>query len=879
MIRHHPGHVPHLDLTPKLNRPLSFWQPLDYLRLLYWVFYFPQALRWYVDTYGGGDIPFKPRNFRSVLTTLLENRVHRQLFFQSVLLSVAVPAIAAWLLALTPIQNDWNTMVYGVAYGLFFVLLTILFLFLSTAIGSIVMIALSIAGSVGLEITYGYSDILSSAGTSFIFGLAAGISIGMVTGLSLASQGGVKTYGLAGTAVGAVLALVVGIVSSLDPVLRANTISIRVVSFFIGWLLAYLRVDVYILGILLGIFSPDLSYAVIPTTRLALPGTTRSIQKWLSRDLAAAVDNINELARYTLQSPSIIQAVNLHLRQLPDDQVVYFVGELAKSPFDWELVRLVSATFSPFPWKAPLRTENPVRAAAAGFWLLHDGAPAAASQAFAVVRDYLYGEEMHALATGLGIFEAAQNTAEIAAIEPPDFPNSPSLHAATWRAMQRFCNVISDTKTVTGSVSRTARAFASNRALGELKHILDYVEEVPEAERQLVEAIARQWRNALLDVAKSVGEESIEQPIRNPYVVGDPVEGNLFVGRDDILRQLEELWLMGQQMQSVVLYGHRRMGKTSILRNAAATVGAGLRMVYVNMLRSASASRDSDVLIAMTDEMAETLNVPAPSDSEFEAQPYRAFERYLKRVIGALGENETLILAIDEFEKLEALIAEQKLSADFIAYLRGLVQMSPKLGFAFAGLHTLEEMTADYFNPFFASVIPIRVGFLPLGAVQQLLANPNTEFPLDYRSEALERIYLLTAGQPYLVQLLGFQLVRRYNDQVFEQGRRRGQSFSVEDVEAVVESAEFFQRGRYYFTGVWDQAGRDVPEQQLVLKALAPRAAGLKLADLESATHLEAATLERALKLLLRHDVVEQGEQNYRVIVELFRRWVVRQMI
>ncbi len=46
--------VPKLDLAPKLKRPLSLWNPLDYLRLLYWVFYFPQALHWYVEIWGGG---------------------------------------------------------------------------------------------------------------------------------------------------------------------------------------------------------------------------------------------------------------------------------------------------------------------------------------------------------------------------------------------------------------------------------------------------------------------------------------------------------------------------------------------------------------------------------------------------------------------------------------------------------------------------------------------------------------------------------------------------------------------------------------------------------------------------------------------------------
>ncbi|MBK7200503.1 hypothetical protein [Candidatus Amarolinea dominans] len=44
--------VPRLDLAPRLKRPLSLWNPLDYGRLLYWAFFFPQAIRWYIETFG-----------------------------------------------------------------------------------------------------------------------------------------------------------------------------------------------------------------------------------------------------------------------------------------------------------------------------------------------------------------------------------------------------------------------------------------------------------------------------------------------------------------------------------------------------------------------------------------------------------------------------------------------------------------------------------------------------------------------------------------------------------------------------------------------------------------------------------------------------------
>jgi hypothetical protein len=77
-----PNPVPRLDLAPKLKRPLSLWNPLDYLRLLYWVFYFPQALRWYVDTFGGGYIPEREMNWRKGWEILRHNPILRLLLLQ-----------------------------------------------------------------------------------------------------------------------------------------------------------------------------------------------------------------------------------------------------------------------------------------------------------------------------------------------------------------------------------------------------------------------------------------------------------------------------------------------------------------------------------------------------------------------------------------------------------------------------------------------------------------------------------------------------------------------------------------------------------------------------------------------------------------------------
>jgi hypothetical protein len=444
----------------------------------------------------------------------------------------------------------------------------------------------------------------------------------------------------------------------------------------------------------------------------------------------------------------------------------------------------------------------------------------------------------------------------------------------TWNTLNGFRRVVEDTKLVLNGTSKTARSLALNRAIGELTTILNNADTIPQAEQGLIVDIAKTWTTALEGIAQDIGNITITEPIQNPYVIGDPVEGSLFVGRDDIMRQLEELWVMSPQLQSVVLFGHRRMGKTSILRNIANCLGSDVMVVYINLQRLGTVSEGmGEVLMAMSDSITDALQIPPPEDEALLRLPQRTFERYLTKVVREMSQ-KGLIIALDEFEMIEELIEAGQIPANFIGVLRSWVQLHSKVAFVFAGLHTLEEMTADYFQPFFASIIPISVGFLEPAATRQVLTNPNDDFLLNYTGEALDLIYRLTSGQPYLVQLIGFLLVRRYNDQVFESGHSRDSTLTVEDVEAIINNPEFFSQGRYYFTGVWKQAAEGSIGQQEILIALAISDKRLNVNHLCKITGLDETVINDALKTLKRHDVVKENNQHFQIVVELFRRWV-----
>nr|WP_293110010.1 AAA-like domain-containing protein [Okeania sp. SIO2F4] len=748
------------------------------------------------------------------------------------------------------------------------------------AFGVAVGVAFSVASDVALGVAGGIQKGVQES-------VAYGVAFGVVGGVARGMAGGV-TYGVAyGVAGGVARGVALGVAYGV-----AGGVAFGV-AFSVAYGVAIWHPENWLIGVGLNLISiQNRSWFLPIITPIPLPLLTTRLKFWLRKDWQLGLENINQLLRYSLQFVPVVNAINQVLAEIPSEQMIYRISQLAENPYDWNLVKFASASlveelkleffrgldiFSlSIVLSAPTRSNTPSRAIAAGFWYLYEQEPEKATAAFEKVRSLLYGEEMFLLAQTLTQFRLATSPYTIVEIQIPNFPPEPHLRPTTWEALKGLGRVVEDTQLILKATSKSAPAFALARAIGQLKEILDNADALPQSERGLIVRIAQTWQKALESIATNVEDTSITEPIENPYVIGDPVEGYLFVGCEDIMRQLKELWVMNSQLQSVVLFGHRRMGKTSILRNVAKSSGADVQVVYVNLQGLGAISQGmGEVFLAISDEISDTINLPPPETDELLRLPQRTFKFYLKQATQKL-ENKGLIIALDEFETIEELINAQQLPPNFMAVLRGFVQMSPKIAFAFAGLHTLEEMTEDYFQPFFASVIPIRVGFLNRPTTRQLLANPNPDFLLTYQAEAMDRIYDLTSGQPYLVQLLGFLLVRRYNEQTFEEGKPREPIFTVADVDAIIEKNELFQNGRYYFTGVWGQAGQDAPGQQDILKALAQYRGGCSHAILQQLTGLDEAIINDALDTLFRHDVIVATEGNLKFAVELFRRWVVK---
>jgi energy-coupling factor transporter ATP-binding protein EcfA2 len=349
------------------------------------------------------------------------------------------------------------------------------------------------------------------------------------------------------------------------------------------------------------------------------------------------------------------------------------------------------------------------------------------------------------------------------------------------------------------------------------------------------------------------------------------------------LRELEELWLKPGQVDSVLLYGHRRMGKSSILKNLHNRLDPQRNwVVEFNLQRVGKVSSTGELLYAwrwiclIVYRQKPTCQSQNPDEASFlntERNPYQAFNRWLKQLEPHM-ENRRFIITIDEFELLEVAIAEKRIEAELIEYMRGQINTREWFVIALAGLYTLQEKTREFWFPLFGGIKSRKVSFLLPDSTRRLITQPSPDFPLNYTEETIQEIIRLTNGQPYLVQLIGQSLVARFNHRVFEAGEDPDRPISIEDLQAVIHSPEFFQDGGAYFTGVWGQAEDSEPAGQTqVLKALCQDAK--TLADLATSTGLSTQQVEAALATLTTHDVVRATETGeYTFTVELMRRWV-----
>ena len=358
------------------------------------------------------------------------------------------------------------------------------------------------------------------------------------------------------------------------------------------------------------------------------------------------------------------------------------------------------------------------------------------------------------------------------------------------------------------------------------------------------------------------------------YPTGPGVSSDrAFVGRTEIFGWLAGIWGTADSKEAAVLIGQRRIGKSSILNRLERGGLAGTSLLPARIDVQPTNSRYS-FLQELADALARTAKLPAPSLDQQE--PFAGLTSFARGLSAPLGDRRILLM-IDEADLLE-----RQVGPSVLGLLRSLMQdPAYPVVMLFCGTHALRRMSQDYQSIFFNTARTKRVSYMSKEESAEVLRKPVGD-ALEFDSAALGEAFRLTAGQPYLLQVLGNTLLEARNHEL-DDGKAPDSFVDLQDMERAAESVA--KQDNAAFENYWRDRSQ---AQRRVLSGMAsvPEAirAGTRIPDLDR--HLTdlgmpvpRADLVAALEALVEEEFLGQENAMYQFRVPLFRRWIAAKHI
>lgn len=256
----------------------------------------------------------------------------------------------------------------------------------------------------------------------------------------------------------------------------------------------------------------------------------------------------------------------------------------------------------------------------------------------------------------------------------------------------------------------------------------------------------------------------------NPFKYGTAVSGKDFCGRETLLKQI-----IGyiKSSQRIVILGERRIGKSSVVYEAALKCKTG-RLLYIDLLGIKSIDalcrrilRAIVVLEQKTgwfDKIIKTLSYLRPSISvdPITSMPIVSFDASIEikansipevfSLIESLDKKRQLVVVFDEFQD----ILNIEDSHEALALLRSKIQFQSNIPYIFVGSirHKMDEIFTHHDSPFFKSAIPLTVDPLPYEEFSEFLRKKFSTGQRKIDDKVLEKVFKIANNIPGDIQQL-----------------------------------------------------------------------------------------------------------------------------
>ena len=292
---------------------------------------------------------------------------------------------------------------------------------------------------------------------------------------------------------------------------------------------------------------------------------------------------------------------------------------------------------------------------------------------------------------------------------------------------------------------------------------------------------------------------SYNKKINNPYITGVPLtthNQDLFVGRTEIVERLK-LLLENQPSPPILLYGQRRIGKSSLLNLLPILLPKNYKSLRISFQGPIAFSVDHSSFFCnlarnlTTVANKQNINLPKVKREDFQHDPSTTFDEWLDEVETIIENN--IVLVFDEFEALEEDgFKSGNLNKNFIlSIFRDMIQNRSCFKIIFAGLHQLT--TFPEWDDYFINAECVYLSYLTQEEAKQLIEKP---IQINYTAEAIKYILHLTKNHPALLQLICKEIIILKNSQALHYRYNVQKS----DVEMAIPNA--LKIGRNFFSNV-----------------------------------------------------------------------------
>jgi tetratricopeptide (TPR) repeat protein len=363
--------------------------------------------------------------------------------------------------------------------------------------------------------------------------------------------------------------------------------------------------------------------------------------------------------------------------------------------------------------------------------------------------------------------------------------------------------------------------------------------------------------------------------LSNPYIAGNPVRGETyFVGRTDILRDVLALF-NNTQANAIVLFGQRRIGKTSILlelEQQLADSGAYLP-VYFDLHDKSDLSL-SEVLFRLAEQVSRQVGGMIVDRAHFDTEGSFFRNDFLPAAV--CPTSKKLIFLFDEFDVLDRPYKGQ-VGATFLPYLRRWVAPICDVQFVLAMGRRPDELSTQTLNTFRQAQL-CHVSLMDISESLTIVRQSEQNHSLYWSDAGINRTFYWTQGHPYLTQLLCSEVWEMLYDEAPHPDEMMPEppTAMAEDVDLAVEAT--LELGANAFQWIWNGL---TPAEKIAFSALAgPGKSSMSRQALRSKLRYRGSgnlrrELEMAPENLVKRDLLRRSGNGYRFTIPLLQRWVL----